>query len=66
MCTAPHAPFLTSGLSTGQPDGAMLWVYNCGTNTTQWSDLIDYLNTTAKPAGVTSVSICAYRIKAGE
>ena len=53
-------------LAGGLPDGAMLWVYNCGSNATEWGDLIEYLNTTAKPAGVTSVSICAYRIKAGQ
>ena len=46
------------------PSGAMLWVYNCGSNVTEWTALIKDLNETAKPAGVTSVSLCAYRIKA--
>lgn len=54
-----------TGTAAAQPDGAMLWVYNCGDNQTEWSQLVDYLNITAKPAGVTSVSICAYRIETG-
>ena len=46
------------------PKGAMLWVYRCDDNATSWEELVQYLGDVAKPAGVTSVSLCAYRIKA--
>ena len=46
------------------PKGAMLWVYRCDDNATSWRELVQYLGDVAKPAGVTSVSLCAYRIKA--
>ena len=48
----------------GMPKGAMLWVYRCDDNATSWQELVQYLGDVAKPAGVTSVSLCAYRIKA--
>ena len=48
---------------TTMPNGAMLWVYRCDDNATSWGELVQYLGEVAKPAGVTSVSLCAYRIK---
>ena len=55
----------TAPAKTGSmPKGAMLWVYRCDDNATNWQELVQYLADVAKPAGVTSVSLCAYRIKA--
>lgn len=53
----PPLPDTTGGM----PNGAMLWVYRCDDNVTSWNELIAYLGSTAKSAGVTSVSLCAYR-----
>ena len=39
-------------------------VRRCDDNATSWTELVKYLGAVAKPAGVTSVSLCAYRVKA--
>ena len=61
-CFAPPCSAATAKL--GMPKGAMLWVYRCDDNATSWQELVQYLGGVAKPAGVSSVSLCAYRIKA--
>lgn len=64
VCFLPcYATASVNGSAT-MPKGAMLWVYRCDDNGTSWGELVQYLGDVAKPAGVTSVSLCAYRIAA--